>query len=321
MNSRLLWLSLVFSVSAAAQVTCSATVPAPTTIRLEGKTDFVGDVVVMCTGGSPTGNGQAIQPVDFTLSFNANVTSRPIGPGNRVEALALLDEPASDGQFACSDPSCTSTGNGEGGGYYGPFNPNLELFGNPNVFEGVVGTGSASNSITFRIPFDPSGSSTRTIRFTNLRLDANPLGVTSMQLVSITAIGQIPITGLGGPLPVGTARTGRHRPECGERRPGAGGSDSRPGAGRSGGGYPRSHRKVFADIQWRHQDAHHWRLPGPEHARSAHGAGDSRRALQHQRIRVLQPTAPDHLVRRLPFPGRPGRLGHAADCDVQQRAG
>ena len=131
------------------------------------------------------------------------MTSRIIGPGNRVEALALLDEPA-DAQFPCMDAVCAGNGNGfgSGSGYY-------SATGNFNVFAGVVGTGPLANTVTFNFPFDPPGSAqTRTFRFTNIRLDPSSVASSTLQLKAITVVSQIPVTSIGGPLTVATSQTG-----------------------------------------------------------------------------------------------------------------
>src|SRR3954447_3296698 len=89
-------------------------------VRAEGKTELVGDVFVSCSGGTPTAPGQPIPTTNFTLIFNANVTSKILGPGNASEALLLVDDPAPGAQFPCTLAVCPATGNGTGTGYYGP---------------------------------------------------------------------------------------------------------------------------------------------------------------------------------------------------------
>ncbi len=130
------------------------------------------------------------------------------------EALLLLDEPAPANQFACNPGGgstiCTNYGIGTGNSasaYYGggvngstftsttftgiigtatcTFSTNpggtfpLGIAGcpgnNKNVFQGLQTT---SNSVTFLgVPVDPPGTNGRTVRITNIRGNANALGV------------------------------------------------------------------------------------------------------------------------------------------------
>jgi len=136
------------------------------------------------------------------------------GSSTLTEGLLLLDEPLPGAQWACA-PSGTNTvcpgfGIGTGnstlvGSYYGAGTPGatptpgiypagavpctntgspststpVGILGcpgnNKNVFQGIL---TASNSITFlAIPIDPPGTNNRTIRITNIRGNANALGV------------------------------------------------------------------------------------------------------------------------------------------------
>jgi hypothetical protein len=88
--------------------TCSATVAVPPTLRAEGFTELIGDIVLTCTGGAngqytvnPTNCGTSGQPAcvplptaNISVSLGTNVTSRLIN-GSVSEALLLVDEPGS----------------------------------------------------------------------------------------------------------------------------------------------------------------------------------------------------------------------------------
>lgn len=169
--------------------------------RAEGTTEIVADVVLTCTGGNPTELGALIPITNFTLAFNAPVTSRILGANGASEALLLLDEPPPGAQFPCDQSigACPAYGNNTGTGYYGggvqtPSTPN-----NRNVFQGFVGTSITSvfevslpsypNSISWvEIPVDPPGpGGTRVFRFTNIRLDATALNGGPLQLTAINA--------------------------------------------------------------------------------------------------------------------------------------
>jgi hypothetical protein len=100
--------------------------------------------------------------VDFSLYFNANYTGRTTG--SMTESLLLIDEPSAANRVPCAtDVSLCGRIAGSTG---------------PNVYQGKV---LGPNSITFQgIPFDPPGSGpARIFRFTNLRIDASTLGVSS----------------------------------------------------------------------------------------------------------------------------------------------
>lgn len=85
------------SVPAAAQstpMTCTANAGVPPTVRAEGFAELVGDIVLICTGGTPTAKGLVVQPVNFTVFLTTNITSNPLS-GIFNEALLIIDEPNS----------------------------------------------------------------------------------------------------------------------------------------------------------------------------------------------------------------------------------
>src|SRR5207245_1743962 len=71
---------------------------------------------------------------------------------------------------------CANVGNGAGAPIYGPGAANLTPATNKNVFQAIQTT---SNSVTFLgVPIDPPGTTNaRYIRITNVRGNANALGV------------------------------------------------------------------------------------------------------------------------------------------------
>jgi len=188
---------------------CFANGGVSTPARSEDITALVGDFVLNCVGGSPTAFGGQIPPVNIQVFLNTSLTSRLINTGGGCggsgcsEALLLLDEPAPANQFACvgtgnTITTCNGFGNGSGNttsGYYGSgtvgggpasctvVNPFVIVAGttclpgnNKNVFQAIQTT---SNSVTFiGIPIDPPGTSgSRVVRITNVRGNANALGV------------------------------------------------------------------------------------------------------------------------------------------------
>ncbi|HXB68611.1 MAG TPA: IPT/TIG domain-containing protein [Candidatus Acidoferrales bacterium] len=192
-------------------LTCSVSPKqAVPTVRAEGLTELVGDVLITCTGGTPVSAGAAIPAFDIKLSFNANVTSRIVGiDGTSSEALLLLDEPAPGAQFPCdlTGGVCPGVGNGNGNltvtSYYGGGSQNR------NIFQGVVSAGTAL--VWKAVPFDPPGAGqVRTFRFTNIRLDATSLpgGAGALTTTGISTIGTIPVTSnsVDGSILVATAQ-------------------------------------------------------------------------------------------------------------------
>jgi len=156
-------------------------------LRAEGLTELVGDLVLTCTGGTPTpapapGIPGVIPPVNIQLFLNTSVTSRLLA-NPWSEALLLLDDPAPapgvPGHFSCETTSgvCVGIGNGTGSGYYGA-GPSGTPGNNKNVFQGQQ---AGANSILWLgVPIDPPGTApgaTRIIRITNIRANANALGV------------------------------------------------------------------------------------------------------------------------------------------------
>jgi hypothetical protein len=200
------------AVTASAQtpLSCVTNGATNTPVRAEGLTELVGDFVISCSGGTPTIPGNPIPPVTIQVFLNTPITSRCMESttvgciGFHSEALLMLDEPAPGAQFGCSTNTCTNLGNGLGGvgGYYG--GGTITTAGNnKNVFQGIQ---TASNSITFLgIPIDPPGTGpNRQIRITNIRSDANFLGVASgnnnptavTEQITATPFNFLPVSGL-----------------------------------------------------------------------------------------------------------------------------
>lgn len=91
---------------------CIASVAVPPTLRAEGLTELIGDIVITCSGGVTPAVGSVIPTANFTVSLGNTVTSRlmsyaQVNPSaqtnpNTSEASLLIDEPGSGltmGQF------------------------------------------------------------------------------------------------------------------------------------------------------------------------------------------------------------------------------
>jgi hypothetical protein len=182
----------------------------PTLMRYQGLTEYIGDIVITCVGGTPTLKGVQVPTVNFQVDLlnQTNFTSRLLGfntPANNGgfpmnEAILAINEPvpptgannpANAGQSSpygvihqsiCSDSNttgdCLNTGNGLGGWGNGSAGSSYAAPGNYNVYQGYLHTGGSSpgsnKEVRFDgIPFDPPGSTgTIEFRITNLRIDA-----------------------------------------------------------------------------------------------------------------------------------------------------
>jgi len=184
--------------------TCQASSGVPNLLRAEGVTELVGDLVLNCTGGTPTAPGTSIPLQNIQISLNTNITSRiESASTNLSEALLLIDTPYpatgafppypavsssptvndAPSQLACpavNSTNCAIVSNnpaagigriGVGGNYDG-------TAGHYNIFQGFQ---NGVNAIAWDgVPVDAPGTAgTRVIRITNVRANAFQLGVSS----------------------------------------------------------------------------------------------------------------------------------------------
>jgi hypothetical protein len=166
-------------------------------IRGEDYTALTGDIFVTCTGGIPTVAGQQVPKVDITVftattSITSKLTDTSVSPAFN-EALLVIDEAGSVG----SASGILNCGNTAGGAPYSASTPLTcdilgtggittydGLSGHPNVFQGRQVSTSAGTAIQFLgVPLDPGGPNNsggfnnRTLRLTNIRVDATKLGI------------------------------------------------------------------------------------------------------------------------------------------------
>jgi len=85
------------TVPASAQIQCNTASGVPPTVRAEGYTELMGDLILNCTGGVPTGAAAAVPKVDIQIFLSTNVTSRLLTSSGVIfdEALLIFDEPNS----------------------------------------------------------------------------------------------------------------------------------------------------------------------------------------------------------------------------------
>jgi hypothetical protein len=179
---------LVATITASAQTApafvCTANAGVPPTLRAEGLAELVGDLVLNCTGGTPTAAGTQVPRVNIQVFLNTNITSRIVGT-DASEALLLIDEPAPStiAQGGFQNP-CTSTAGCSHIGVGGTGLP-YATAGNDgasppvrvhNVYQARP---AGPNSVVWLgVPVDPPGTTaTRILRIKNVRANANQLGV------------------------------------------------------------------------------------------------------------------------------------------------
>lgn len=223
-------LALAGTFTLQAAVTCTSNAGVTPIVRSEGLTEPTGDLVLACTGGTPTAAGAVVPPVNITLYLNTYATSLVTDSAspNFNEALLLVDEPNTvnngtqhallncgqtgapdsgpSGPGVCAivstgDPTQTYNGLQCNQGFIGTQVPAVKYgCGHPNAFQGrLVPTGpggAEGNAITFAdVPFDPPGAGVRILRFTNLRGNAYLLaGGSILALVDFPAVPVTPVT-------------------------------------------------------------------------------------------------------------------------------
>lgn len=194
--------STVSAQQQAPAFSCVGNAGVPPIVRSEGLTELVGDLVLNCNGGTPTANAAPVPQANVQIFLNTNVTSR-LTSGSWSEALLMIDEPGDAAQRYCSaNGGCATTGVGNATGSDGIAdgvdydNPSGTV---ANVYQGVQ---SGANSVVWLgVPIDPPGTNaTRIIRITNVRANANQLGVSStliptqiVMFISVTGTTSVPI--------------------------------------------------------------------------------------------------------------------------------
>lgn len=215
----LVLLGLVTTASAqTAAFQCTANAGVPPLLRSEGLTELTGDIVLNCTGGTPTPVGTQIPTANISVFLNTAVTSRLLGQtssqtGNS-ETLLLIDEPnaaltpGAGGQVPClTAPTCPVYGTG--GGVNAFKATDTPTGGTATDTENIwVGTVSG-NSVTFiGVPVEPPGTTgTRVYRITNIRANASAVapggfGTPGQVVALISATPATGPTGLTSSFPI-----------------------------------------------------------------------------------------------------------------------
>jgi hypothetical protein len=194
------------------ELTCGASAPVPNLVRAEGIAEQVGDLILICSGGTPTPQGQAIPEYYVTMTLNTNITSRLLsGTTGLSEALLSIDDPYpatpsppppyshAPGPSQPPQILCTPLGSDCGaigtGGTPSPYQTQ------PNVF---VGKQASATELFWKVPIDPPGPNlNRVIRITNVRANASqlpiPTGLVPTMIQATVGIQGAPVIPLAGP--------------------------------------------------------------------------------------------------------------------------
>lgn len=182
-----------------APFSCSATTGVPPLVRAEGLAELVGDIVLNCTGGTPTVLGTEVPKVNVRVFVNTNVTSWLLNSSNKNEALLMIDDPQPGSQNYCDWMTTTCDVDGVGGEPGIDYANEVNTFPGQAVFGNVVSDGNTIDWLG--IPIDPPGTrSSRIIRITNIRANAAQKGVGGglipsqiIAYVSMTGTASVPI--------------------------------------------------------------------------------------------------------------------------------
>jgi len=208
----------------AAPLSCFAQAAGTPSIRAEGVAELVGDIIIRCTGGTPTPAGQNLRQVTIQIfsSPSINITSRiqDSSFGGLSEALLFVDEPAPLDQTMCGttvfpysvpvgsvEPVvtgvCGRVSGAPGGNGVGTYDPDTAIT-LADTFRGNTfqARQASNNSLIWQgIPFDPPGTLTdRVLRITNVRVNASQLGVPAGSQASVAMVISTSASGVLNPI-------------------------------------------------------------------------------------------------------------------------
>ena len=190
---------------------CSNTTSVIPNVRGEGYAELLGDIVLDCTGGTPTPPNATVPQVNIVVQLDTSVSSKVTNNSTTtsngvqfVEALLIVDEPNStvnpgvtrkllnccasnEDSTAAGAGVCITTGGGSSGAQ---FTYDGSAVGHANVFQGRslgLVTGQWNQVLFASVPIDPPGTICpaqisqptchRIIRITNIRGDATAYNV------------------------------------------------------------------------------------------------------------------------------------------------
>jgi uncharacterized protein (TIGR03437 family) len=177
-------------LSAQPQMTCKRVDTPPNTIRAEGASELLSDLLIACTGGTPSSGGRIGQyqlmvvssaPLNLRMVPPPKPSLTPVIDGSLQapvalsDALAILDEPQALDQRPCVPVAPADSCPVES-----------RAANAPNIFQGSL---IQENVVFFpKVPIDPPGEGkTRYIRITNLRASAFKIAKPDANQISLTA--------------------------------------------------------------------------------------------------------------------------------------
>lgn len=192
------------------EIACNA-IAVPTLVRVQGRTEQIGDIILTCTGGTPTALGQPVATANFAVQTSQpapGVTTKELsGPPTLpavnggfpyVESLLAINDPTPAG--GAQTPTHYTAGAGPDNALFMPATtspvPNACPSSNTgtcanmgngnggggtgtsyatgfNIFQGYLTTDGVTHFDG--IPIDAPGSNQITIRITNIKIDATNL--------------------------------------------------------------------------------------------------------------------------------------------------
>ena len=186
---------------------CQNTTSVIPNVRGEGFAELLGDIVLDCTGGTPTPPNATVPQVNIVVQLDTSVSSKVTATQNNVqfvESLLVVDEPNStinpgvarkllncgasnEDNTAAGAGVCITTGAGSNGAQ---FTYDGSAVGHANVFQGRslgLVTGQWNQVLFASVPIDPPGTVCpaqisqpichRILRITNIRGDATAYNV------------------------------------------------------------------------------------------------------------------------------------------------
>ena len=190
---------LLSGLAGAQTVTCSAAVAVAPTLRAEGLSELIGDILLTCVGGAAPTIGQPLPTATIAVDLGTNVTSRLLNTSVSPmvsEALLLIDDPGSGSvppapgtgsqapQTLCSS---ASAGAGTGGCVQFPVSDGnavvmssspTSLTAPANIYQGTWDPAAPNQIVFTNVPIlaPVESGAKRTYRITNIR--ANVAGLT-----------------------------------------------------------------------------------------------------------------------------------------------
>lgn len=225
-------------------MTCEAQAASTPSIRAEGISELVGDIVVVCTGGTPIASDRPLPQINIQIFSqpSINITSRVLTSGGNLieftEGLLFIDEPSPENQRPCGSPGyphsitpatiqtvisgvCGAHAGSPDSNGVGTYDPNVEApaFADSNGQTYPTYRGNAyqarragNNSLLWQgVPIDPPGAlGSRVLRITNVRVNASQLGVPAGPPYSAVPVGMLVSTSQSGVFagPLGGGRPG-----------------------------------------------------------------------------------------------------------------